>query len=74
MRLVNKYKIFVIKGEIMNWENILTGIIIPLIAGFIGGSIGNIVIQSHRTKKNNKMNNKNAHFSNNGDVVNGNKR
>ena len=58
----------------MNWENILTGVIIPLIAGFIGGSIGNIVIESCRIKKNNKMNNKNTVFNNNGDVVNGSKR
>ena len=58
----------------MSLETMLTGVIIPLIAGFIGGSIGNIVIEIHRTRKNNKMNNKNAHFDNNGDVVNGNKR
>lgn len=58
----------------MSLETILTGVIIPLIAGFIGGSIGNIVIEIHRARKNNKMNNKNAHFNNNGDVVNGNKR
>ena len=58
----------------MSLETILTGVIIPLIAGFIGGSIGNIVIEIHRIRKNNKMNNKNSHFNNNGDVVNGNKR
>lgn len=58
----------------MSWESIITGVIIPLISGFIGGSIGNIVIESYKTRKNNKMNNKNAVFNNNGDVINGNKR
>ncbi len=58
----------------MSWESIITGVIIPLIAGFIGGSIGNIVIESYKTRKSNKMNNKNAVFNNNGDVINGNKR
>lgn len=58
----------------MSWESVITGVIIPLIAGFIGGSIGNILIESYKTRKNNKMNNKNAVFHNNGDVINGNKR
>ncbi|MDR0979017.1 MAG: hypothetical protein LBL91_03675 [Lachnospiraceae bacterium] len=52
----------------MDWKEILTGIIIPLLAGFIGGSIGSIVIDKR------KMNNKNTTFNNNGDVFNGDKK
>lgn len=58
----------------MSFENILTGIIIPLIAGFLGGSIGNIVVDSYRNKRNHKLNNKNAIFNNDGDVINGDRK
>lgn len=58
----------------MTWQEVITQIIIPLISGFIGGSIGNVVIEKRKIRKINKMNNKKAVFNNNGDVVNGNKR
>ena len=41
------------RGDVfMSGKEILTEIIIPLIAGFFGGSIGNIVIEKHRLAKN----------------------
>lgn len=49
----------------MNWKEVLTQIIIPLISGFIGGSIGSIVIDRR------KINNKKTTYNNIGDVVNG---
>ncbi len=58
----------------MNSKDILTEIIIPLIAGFFGGSIGNVIIEKHRSTRKHKMNNNKTSFSNNGDVVNGNKK
>lgn len=57
----------------MSSKEILTEIIIPLIAGFFGGSIGNIMIEKHKLTRKHKMNNKKTVFNNNGDVVNGDK-
>lgn len=58
----------------MNSKDILTEIIIPLIAGFLGGTMGDVVIKKHRSTQKHKMNNKKTIFDNNGDVVNGNKK
>lgn len=58
----------------MNGKEVLTEIIIPLIAGFFGGSIGNIAIEKCRLIKKSKMINKKNIFNNNGDIVNGNKK
>lgn len=49
----------------MSFKEIITDIIIPLISGFIGGSIGSIIINKMT------MNNKKSDFNNNGDVING---
>ena len=57
----------------MSSKEILTEIIIPLIAGFFGGSIGNIVIKKHKLTRKHKMNNKKTVFNNDGDVINGDK-
>lgn len=62
----------------MSLKEILIDIIIPLISGFIGGSIGSFVIIKKRyisigtiKKDNRKVNNKNALYSNIGEVCNG---
>lgn len=52
----------------MSLKEVLFEIVIPLISGFVGGSIGNIIINKR------KMNNKKVNFNNNGDVINGNKK
>lgn len=52
----------------MTLKEVITEIIIPLIAGFIGGEIGNFTITKF------KMNNKNAKINAGGDVVSGNKK
>lgn len=57
----------------MSGKDILTEIIVPLVAGFLGGSIGNIVIEKYKLTRNHKMNNKKVIFENNGDIVNGDK-
>ena len=64
----------------MNLKNILVDIIIPLISGFIGGSIGSIVIIKNKfssigtiKKDNRKVNNKNTLYNNIGEVYNGDK-
>lgn len=63
------------RGDVfMSGKEILTEIIIPLIAGFFGGSIGNIAIEKHRLAKKHKMNNKMTSFNNDGDVINGDKK
>ena len=49
----------------MSLKEVLIDIIIPLISGFIGGSIGTI------KKDNRKVNNKNALYNNIGEVYNG---
>ena len=53
-------------------------LIIPLISGFIGGSIGSVVIIKNKyssigtiKKDNRKVNNKNALYNNIGEVYNG---
>lgn len=52
----------------MTLREVLTEIIIPLIAGFIGGGIGNITISKFNMK------NKKSTIIANGDVINGSKR
>lgn len=52
----------------MTLREVLTEIIIPLIAGFIGGGIGNITISKFN------MNNKKSTIITGGDIVNGNKK
>lgn len=52
----------------MTFKEIITEILIPLISGFIGGSIGNITVSKF------KMSNKNAILNASGDIINGNKR
>lgn len=52
----------------MSVKEILVDIIVPLISGFIGGSIGTVVINNRKIK--NVMNNKNNTFNNCGDVTN----
>ena len=58
----------------MTWQEVLTQIIIPLIAGFAGGSFSNVIIKKIKTIKINKMSNNKSIFSNSGVVVNGDKR
>lgn len=62
----------------MSLKEILVDIIIPLIAGFIGGSIGSIVIIKNKyssigtiKKDKRKINNKNNLYQNVGEVNNG---
>lgn len=52
----------------MTVKEVIFNIVIPLIAGFLGGGISNVVI----TKS--KMKNRNVMFNNNGDVINGNRK
>lgn len=52
----------------MTLREVITEIIIPLIAGFIGGKIGNIKISKF------KMNNEKAKIEAGGDVISGNKK
>ena len=61
----------------MSLKEVLIDIIIPLISGFIGGSIGSVVIIKNKyssigtiKKDNRKVNNKNALY-NKGEVYNG---
>ncbi len=58
----------------MSWNEILTQIVIPLISGFIGGSIGNVVIQKYRDSRKYVMKYKDVEFKVVGDVVNGEKK
>ena len=64
----------------MCWQDMLTEIVVSLISGFFGGSIGNVVIQKYKERKSNKnlkkhlMISKGTGFTNNGDVINGNKK
>lgn len=62
----------------MSLKEVLIDIIIPLISGFIGGSIGSVVIIKNKyssivtiKKDNRKVNNKNALYNNIGEVYNG---
>ena len=57
----------------MELKEILTGIVVPLVAGFIGGSIGTIIINKNinKTKETRKMKNENIDVT--GDVFNGDK-
>ncbi len=62
----------------MSLKEVLIDIIIPLISGFIGGSIGSGVIIKNKyssigtiKKDNRKVNNKNALYNNIGEVYNG---
>lgn len=62
----------------MSLKEVLIDIIIPLISGFIGGSIGSVVIIKNKyssigtiKKGNRKVNNKNALYNNIGEVYNG---
>lgn len=60
----------------MSLKEVLIDIIIPLISGFIGGSIGSVVIIKYSSigtikKDNRKVNNKNALYNNIGEVYNG---
>lgn len=62
----------------MSVKEVLIDIIIPLISGFIGGSIGSVVIIKNKyssigtiKKDNRKVNNKNALYNNIGEVYNG---
>ena len=62
----------------MSLKQVLIDIIIPLISGFIGGSIGSVVIIKNKyiiivtiKKDNRKVNNKNALYNNIGEVYNG---
>lgn len=62
----------------MSLKEILVDIIIPLIAGFIGGSIGSVVIIKNKynsigmiKKDNRKVNNKNTLYKDVGEVYNG---
>ena len=52
----------------MSLKEVLIDIIIPLISGFIGGTIGSI---GTIKKDNRKVNNKNALYNNIGEVYNG---
>ena len=52
----------------MTLREVVTEIIIPLIAGFIGGGIGNITISKFN------MNNKKSTIITGRDIVNGNKK
>lgn len=62
----------------MSLKEVLVDIIIPLIAGFIGGSVGSVVIIKNKytsigtiKKDNRKVNNKNALYKDVGEVYNG---
>lgn len=62
----------------MSLKEVLIDIIIPLISGFIGGSIGSVVIIKNKyrsigtiKKDNRKVNNKNVLYNNIGEVYNG---
>lgn len=62
----------------MSLKEVLIDIIIPLTSGFIGGSIGSVVIIKNKyssigtiKKDNRKVNNKNALYNNIGEVYNG---
>ena len=62
----------------MSLKEVLIDIIIPLISGFIGGSIGSVVIIKNKyssigtiKKDNRQVNNKNALYNNIGEVYNG---
>lgn len=62
----------------MSLKEVLIDIVIPLISGFIGGSIGSVVIIKNKyssivtiKKDNRKVNNKNALYNNIGEVYNG---
>lgn len=62
----------------MSLKEVLIDIIIPLISGFIGGSIGSVAIIKNKyssigtiKKGNRKVNNKNALYNNIGEVYNG---
>lgn len=62
----------------MDLKEVFIDIIIPLISGFIGGSIGCVVIIKSKyssigtiKKDNRKVNNKNALYDNIGEVYNG---
>lgn len=62
----------------MSLKEVLIDIIIPLISGFIEGSIGSVVIIKNKyssigtiKKDNRKVNNKNALYNNIGEVYNG---
>ena len=62
----------------MSLKEVLIDIIIPLISGVIGGSIGSVVIIKNKyssigtiKKDNRKVNNKNALYNNIGEVYNG---
>ena len=64
----------------MELKEVLTDIIIPLVAVFIGGGIGSIIIVNHKFKlidltykDNKKINNKHATYQNIKEVYNGNK-
>ncbi len=57
----------------MDWIDIFTTIIIPLMATLLGGSIILKVRKKTINKKHN-MKNKNVIFNNNGDFVNGDKK
>lgn len=51
----------------MTMKEVLIGVIVPIICGFIGGSIGSIIVVNH--KFSNKLVAKKTKFENNGDVV-----
>lgn len=62
----------------MSLKEVLIDIIIPLISGFIRGSIGSVVIIKNKyssigtiKKDNRKVNNKNVLYNNIGEVYNG---
>ena len=62
----------------MSLKEVLIDIIIPLISGSIGGTIGSVVIIKNKyssigtiKKDNRKVNNKNALYNNIGEVYNG---
>ena len=54
-------------------NNFLIDLIVSLIAGIIGGGLSSVVIYNQHKKVINKMINKNANFSNDGDVIMGKK-
>ncbi|MBO5477780.1 MAG: hypothetical protein J6A15_08525 [Clostridia bacterium] len=64
----------------MSLKEIIVDIIIPLISGFVGGSIGSIIIVKNKftvigsiNKDKRKINNKKAIYQNVGEIYNGDK-
>lgn len=64
----------------MSLKEIVVDIVIPLIAGFIGGSIGSVIMIKNKFNSiglinvdKRKVNNKNASYNNVGEVNNGDK-